>query len=56
MMRYQDSENWNMVSLAVLMLVKGKYVSCGAVIKTWTPFLILATLFTVIILTAHLSY
>lgn len=56
MMRYQDSENWNMVSLAVLMLVKGKYVSCGAVIKTWTPFLILATLFTVIILTTHLSY
>ena len=49
-------ESWNMVVLAVLMLVHGKYVSWGAVVKTWLPFLILASIFTVLIVSTHLSY
>ena len=54
-MGYQDSTSWNMVTLAILMLVHGKYVSCGAAVKTWLPFLIMATIFTVIILSTHLT-
>ena len=54
-MGYQDSTRWNMVTLAILMLVHGKYVSCWAFVKTWLPFLIMATIFSVIILSTHLT-
>ena len=54
-MGYQDSTSWNMVTLAVLMLVHGKYVSCRAAVSTWLPFLIMATIFSVIILSSHLT-
>ena len=54
-MKYQDSTNWNMVTLAILMLVHGKYVSWGAAVKTWLPFIILAVIITVIILSTHLT-
>ena len=55
-MRYKDSTRWNMVTLAILMLVHGKYVSCWAAVKTWLPFCIFATLITILILSTHLSY
>ncbi|KAK7471439.1 hypothetical protein BaRGS_00035927 [Batillaria attramentaria] len=42
MMRYNNSTSWNMVKLCFLMLVHGKYVSVGAALKTWLPFLICA--------------
>lgn len=40
-MHYNNSNNWNMVKLAFLMLMYSKYVSFGGFIKTWLPFLIL---------------
>ncbi|KAJ8970394.1 hypothetical protein NQ317_018373 [Molorchus minor] len=42
-MHYDDSSSWNMVKLAFLMMVHSRYVSFAGFIKTWIPFLILAT-------------
>ena len=41
-MSYDDSNGWNMVNLAFLMLVHGKYVSFLGFLKTWMPFFFLA--------------
>lgn len=43
LMNYDDSDKWNMVKLAILMLVHGKYVSLQGFLKTWLPFFILVT-------------
>ncbi|KAB0805716.1 hypothetical protein PPYR_02686 [Photinus pyralis] len=48
LMQYNNSSNWNMVKLAFLMLVYGKYVSFVAFLKTWLPFLVLLTIILVI--------
>lgn len=40
-MQYNNSSSWNMVKLAFLILIHGKYVGFWAFIKTWLPFLIL---------------
>lgn len=44
LMKYQNSTSWNMVKLALLMMVHGKYVNKSAFVKTWLPFLIIAIL------------
>ncbi|XP_046736701.1 transmembrane protein 222 [Diprion similis] len=44
LMSYNDSRQWNMVKLAFLMLLHGKYVSFYAFVKTWLPFVILVTI------------
>jgi hypothetical protein len=43
-MNYQGSKKWNMVWLAWLMVLHGKYVSFGGFLKTWAPFVIILTL------------
>merc|ERR1719220_2112539 len=48
-MEYNGSTRWNMVTLALLMLIHGKYVSCGAAIKSWLPFFILAAILVITI-------
>ncbi|XP_012269349.2 transmembrane protein 222 [Athalia rosae] len=45
LMSYDNSRQWNMVKLAALMLVHGKYVSFCAVLKTWLPFIIIVSIF-----------
>ena len=55
-MLYDNSKRWNMVTLCFMMLLKSRYVSWIAVIKTWMPFLVLASTFVTVILCAHLSY
>lgn len=37
-MMYDNSNSWNMVKLAFLMLVHGKYVSFTGFLRTWLPF------------------
>ncbi|XP_037683965.1 transmembrane protein 222 isoform X3 [Choloepus didactylus] len=41
LMRYNNSTNWNMVTLCFFCLLYGKYVSIGAFVKTWLPFTLL---------------
>uniref|UniRef100_A0ABI7YVI0 Transmembrane protein 222 n=2 Tax=Felidae TaxID=9681 RepID=A0ABI7YVI0_FELCA len=41
LMRYNNSTNWNMVTLCFFCLLYGKYVSVGAFVKTWLPFVLL---------------
>ncbi|XP_026482326.1 transmembrane protein 222-like [Ctenocephalides felis] len=40
-----DNSSWNMVKLAFLILLYGKYVSFGGVLKTWIPFLFIVSVF-----------
>ncbi|KAG7457791.1 hypothetical protein MATL_G00231070 [Megalops atlanticus] len=51
LMRYENSTSWNMVNLCLLSLIHGKHVSCGGLLKTWLPFLLL----TGVILTTTLA-
>ncbi|XP_026328089.1 transmembrane protein 222-like [Hyposmocoma kahamanoa] len=39
-MKYDNSNNWNMVKLAFFMIPYSKYVSCWAFVKTWLPFVL----------------
>ncbi|XP_043594880.1 transmembrane protein 222 [Bombus pyrosoma] len=41
LMSYDNSNNWNMVKVALLMLIRGKYVSFSGFLKTWLPFYLL---------------
>jgi hypothetical protein len=54
LMKYDGSTSWNMIKLCFLMLWHGKYVSWGAAIKTWLPFLILMIIVLIIVLTTQL--
>ncbi|KAL1137734.1 hypothetical protein AAG570_009430 [Ranatra chinensis] len=40
-MKYDNSCNWNMVKLAFYLIFYSKYVSFGAVLKSWLPFCII---------------
>eukprot|EP00002_Diphylleia_rotans_P017314 TRINITY_DN3360_c0_g1_i3.p1 TRINITY_DN3360_c0_g1~~TRINITY_DN3360_c0_g1_i3.p1 ORF type:complete len:130 (-),score=19.74 TRINITY_DN3360_c0_g1_i3:183-572(-) len=42
-MQYDGKKSWNQVDLAVRLLMHGKYTSYGAILKTYLPFLLLAT-------------
>lgn len=44
LMCYGGSKKWNMVKLASLILLHGRYVSFCGFLKTWIPFLLLVTL------------
>ncbi|XP_044745254.1 transmembrane protein 222 [Coccinella septempunctata] len=37
LMKYKDSSDWNMIKLAFLILIYGKYVSFGRFFQTWVP-------------------
>ncbi|XP_056651439.1 transmembrane protein 222 isoform X2 [Monodelphis domestica] len=41
LMRYNNSSHWNMVKVCLFCLIYGKYVSIGAFVKTWLPFVLL---------------
>nr|KAF6383938.1 transmembrane protein 222 [Pipistrellus kuhlii] len=41
LMRYNNSTSWNMVTVCFFLLLYGKYVSVGAFVKTWLPFVLL---------------
>ncbi|KAM7310407.1 transmembrane protein 222 [Ixodes scapularis] len=43
-MNYGGRSNWNMVKVAFLMLIRGKFVSTWGLIRTWLPFLIVICL------------
>ncbi|GMH39290.1 hypothetical protein BSKO_07188 [Bryopsis sp. KO-2023] len=42
--RYDGSGRWDMVKLASLAFIRGKYVGMGGFVKTWLPFAILVAL------------
>jgi len=44
LMSYDNSMNWNMVKLALLMFIHGKYVGVTAFLKSWIPFLIVISI------------
>ncbi|OXA58295.1 transmembrane protein 222 [Folsomia candida] len=44
LMRYEGSSSWNMVWLALGMVLHGRYVSFAGFIKTWLPFLIIVSI------------
>ncbi|KAG8222214.1 hypothetical protein J437_LFUL001412 [Ladona fulva] len=44
LMNYDDSK-WNMVKIWFMFLIHGKYISYGAWIKTWLPFLVIVAVF-----------
>lgn len=48
LMHYDGSNNWNMVKLAFLVLLKGRYVSVAGFLKTWVPFILLVCIIAVI--------
>ncbi|CAK9828807.1 Transmembrane protein 222 [Anthophora retusa] len=50
LMSYDNSNSWNMVKLALLMLVHGKYVSFLGFLKTWMPFCLLVAIMTLLCL------
>lgn len=39
LMQYNDSRNWNMVKLALMMPLYSRYVSITGFVKTWLPFI-----------------
>ncbi|KAI4480673.1 PREDICTED: transmembrane protein 222 [Polistes canadensis] len=41
LMAYDNSTKWNMVKLAALMFIKGRYVNFYGFLKNWLPFFIL---------------
>eukprot|EP00099_Drosophila_melanogaster_P018175 NP_609194.1 uncharacterized protein Dmel_CG8372, isoform A [Drosophila melanogaster] len=47
-MRYYDSTAWNMIILSMWLFVCGRYVGIGGFIKTWLPFAILLSIFTIL--------
>ncbi|CAH1774575.1 unnamed protein product [Owenia fusiformis] len=52
LMGYDQKSNWNMVKLAAIMFVKGKYVGVAGFLKTWLPFvLLLGVIVTVVLVT-----
>lgn len=44
LMNYNDSRNWNMVKLALMLPFYSRYVSFSGFLKTWIPFVILVAL------------
>ncbi|XP_028936693.1 transmembrane protein 222 isoform X2 [Ornithorhynchus anatinus] len=54
LMRYDNSARWNMVKLCLYCLLYGKYVSLGALVKTWLPFLLFLGVVLTVTLTLHL--
>lgn len=52
LMNYSGSQRWNMVRMAGWMFVCGKYVGIKGVLKTWTPFAIIALI--VVLLSMYL--
>ncbi|XP_075409066.1 transmembrane protein 222 isoform X1 [Tenrec ecaudatus] len=53
LMRY-NSTSWNMVTLCFFCLLYGKYVSVGAFVKTWLPFVLLLGIILTVSLVLHL--
>ncbi|XP_012241259.1 transmembrane protein 222 [Bombus vosnesenskii] len=50
LMSYDNSNNWNMVKVALFMLIWGKYVSFSGFLKTWMPFYLLVFVITTLCL------
>jgi hypothetical protein len=50
LMKYDGSASWNMIKLCVLMMIHSKYISFVAFLKTWLPFLVLATVIILVII------
>eukprot|EP00730_Choanoeca_flexa_P018779 TRINITY_DN9150_c0_g2_i1.p1 TRINITY_DN9150_c0_g2~~TRINITY_DN9150_c0_g2_i1.p1 ORF type:complete len:203 (+),score=15.10 TRINITY_DN9150_c0_g2_i1:122-730(+) len=46
-MRYNDSSSWNMIKIGVYMTLYSRYVSVSAILKTWLPFVIIASIITI---------
>ncbi|XP_048771741.1 transmembrane protein 222-like [Ostrea edulis] len=55
LMNYNNKSSYNMVVLCFLMLIYGKYVSFCGFLKTWLPFLIMASVITIVsVLSTHM--
>ncbi len=50
LMRYGDSTSWNMIWLCFRMLFCGRFVSFAGFLKTWLPFVVIASIVTVVAL------
>ncbi len=50
-----DGSKWNMVKLAALMLVKGRFVGFTGFLKTWLPFIVIWSLVVGIVLATQLK-
>ncbi|KAG7198836.1 hypothetical protein KM043_001804 [Ampulex compressa] len=50
LMLYDNSGNWNMLKLAFLVTLRGKYVSFSGFVKTWLPFSLLVLVITLLCL------
>lgn len=50
LMRFNGSSSWNMFKLAFFMVFKGKFVGKVGFIKTWGPFIVLASIVVLIII------
>ncbi|XP_056642194.1 transmembrane protein 222 [Diorhabda sublineata] len=53
LMQYNKSTSWNMVKLAILMLLYSKYVSFTGFLKTWLPFVFIVIVSLTIFLTVR---
>jgi len=49
LMRHGEKSRWNMISVCFAFLWHSRYVSIGGFIKTWLPFILWATILTVIL-------
>ncbi|KJE91329.1 transmembrane protein [Capsaspora owczarzaki ATCC 30864] len=49
LMEYGGSSSWSTWKIGLLMLVHGRYVSSGALLRTWLPFLVLAAIVAIIV-------
>lgn len=54
LMKYNGSSDWNMIKLAFLMLIRGKFISLCAAVKTWLPFLLIVAVITAVVLALQL--
>jgi len=52
-MLYKNRNDWNMVKLASLMFIKGKYVGFKGFLKTWLPTLLLIILIVTLVAVSH---
>lgn len=52
-MKYDEKQNWNMAKVALMIMLKSKYVSWFGVAKTYLPFF--STLLTIILFIIFLN-
>lgn len=49
LMKYDGKSNWNMVHIAIYLLIYGKYTGFGGFLKTWLPFILVVAVILIVI-------